>query len=161
MQRKVLVIAVALAIALVACAVMAKTVTVKVKETKVRKDPKFYALVIATVSQGNKLETIEEKDAWLKVGLASGAEGWLHESAVEVKRFDLTGGTGVSSEEATEDEVALAGKGFNEEVEREYRQERPELDYSAVDQLTKVAVSPASMERFLREGRLGEFGGGR
>jgi hypothetical protein len=86
-------------------------------------------------------------------------EGWVHGSAVEEPSFSLTArrtaGTGT-----TADEVALAGKGFNEQVEQQYRQ-TTDLDYTWVDRMAAMKVSEAEMEQFLKQGKLGEFGGGR
>lgn len=56
--------------------------------------------------------------------------------------------------------MALAGKGFNEQVEREYRKQT-DLDYTWVDRMAQITVTEEQMERFLREGKLGEFGGGK
>jgi hypothetical protein len=146
--------------ALIAAGVMAaETLKVTVKTTKLRKSPKFYAPAVTTLNYGDTLQKLDQQGDWIKGLTTSGLEGWVHGSAVEEPSFSLTArrtaGTGT-----TADEVALAGKGFNEQVEQQYRQ-TTDLDYTWVDRMAAMKVSEAEMEQFLKQGKLGEFGGGR
>jgi hypothetical protein len=50
-------------------------------------------------------------------------------------------------------EVALAGKGFNQEVEDAYRNQG-NLNYADVDLVEAITVSEDDLRRFLEEGRL-------
>ena len=45
--------------------------------------------------------------------------GWIHQSALTSKQIVMNSGAAVSSS-ANSQEIALAGKGFNEDVERQY-----------------------------------------
>lgn len=137
----------------------AETLKVTVKTSKLRKSPKFYARSVATVKFGDSLQKLMEQGDWIQATTTAGITGWIHSSAVTKPKFSLTAGRR-AQEETTADEVALAGKGFNEQVEREYRQQT-NLDYTWVDRMAQITVSETEMERFLREGKLGEFGGGK
>ena len=55
---------------------------------------------------------------------------------------------------ASSDEVALAGKGFSQEVETEYKKQNRSLDYAWVDRMLTFKVSDADALRFLQEGGL-------
>jgi uncharacterized protein YgiM (DUF1202 family) len=139
--------------------VAAETLRVRVKSTKLRSSPKFYAGSVASLQFGDSLEKIAAQGDWIQAKTATGTTGWIHSSAVTVPKFSLTAGR-TAQEEATADEVALAGKGFNQQVEEEYRKSS-DLDYTWVDRMAQIQVTEAEMERFFREGKLGEFGGGR
>jgi hypothetical protein len=58
-----------------------------------------------------------------------------------------------TSASASTDELALAGKGFSEEVERSYRAEG-ELDYDSIDKMEESVVSTGELRSFIVEGRL-------
>ena len=139
---------------------LAQTITIKVKETRIRLAPKFYARSIYRTERGDRLKKLGELGGWYKVETPDGEVGWVHSSAVETKKLRLASGEWVETE-ASPDEVALAGKGFNEEVEAEYRRTHRDLDYTWVDKMEKFEIPESEMLDFLREGRLGEYGGGR
>ena len=136
----------------------AQTITIKVKETRVRTSPKFYAKSIHSAKRGDYLERIGEKKGWYEVKIPSGEVGWVHSSAVETKKLKLDSGEWVETE-ASPDEVALAGKGFNKEVETEYRKNHPDLDFTWVDRMEKIDITEEEIVAFLKEGKLGEYGG--
>ncbi|MDR2135213.1 MAG: hypothetical protein LBO76_01210, partial [Treponema sp.] len=65
------------------------------------------------------------------------------------KRIVSAGGIGSASSR----EVAMAGKGFNEEVENVYR-ETSSADFGAVDLVEAARISDEDMLSFISEGRL-------
>lgn len=146
------------AVLLIASLVFAQSITIKVKETRVRSSPKFYARTISRVKSSERLEKIGEHRGWYKVKTTEGQIGWIHSSAVETKKLRLSSGEWVETE-ASPEEVALAGKGFNKEIEAEYRKTHPRLDFTWVDRMEKIEISEEEMEAFLKVGKLGEYGG--
>jgi hypothetical protein len=54
--------------------------------------------------------------------------------------------TGVAS-----GELALAGKGFNAQLEAEFRNKN-QLDFTQVDRMEKITIRSEQMESFLKEG---------
>ena len=127
-------------------------VTVTVEQTKVRKAKAFYSPAVATVRFQDSLEAGPAEDGWLPVTV-SGKQGWLHESAVAAKAGKARAGSWSGTDEATDEEVTLAGKGFNEEVEKAYRSGREDLDFSGVDAMEARTVSDADLLAFLRAGK--------
>jgi len=75
------------------------------------------------------------------------------------KKIVLKPGASDVEETASGSEVAMAGKGFNEEVEKNYRTGNKNLDYDGVDKMEKIVVSQPEIEKFLNEGGLTPEGG--
>lgn len=125
-------------------------VTVVVEQAKVRKAKAFFAAPVATVKYKDTLSAGEPEDGWVPVTV-SGKKGWLHESAVGSKAGKLKGGWD-GADEAGQDEVTLAGKGFNAEVEKAHRA-GDAGDYAAVDAMEKRSLSEAELLAFLRAGK--------
>lgn len=148
---------------LVLCVVLllAQTLTVKVQTTYVRKEPKFYSSPLATLAAGESVTQIGSQDGWFKVRTAKGVEGWIHSQAVQTGKFALAAMDQTLKTSATADEVALAGKGFNKQVEEEYKSRNKGINFDEVDRMLKIRVIPDELRRFLMEGKLAEFGGAR
>ena len=101
-----------------------------------------------------------QQGAWLKVGLPGlKTEGWMHASALTSKKIVLQAGEQAVGQGASSDELALAGKGFNQQVENTFRAQNPNLDFSWIDRMEKIVVSQSEMETFLREGGVTPEGG--
>jgi hypothetical protein len=137
----------------VTTAVAAQTVRVITKENAIRSSCRFFAPVVATVQYNDRLEVLSLEGDWMKVRF-DGVEGCIHKSAVEQQKvtlsdLDLGGGSS-----ATEDEVALAGKGFNPQVEEAYRDENPELRFETVDRIEARTLTEGQHVVFIEEGRL-------
>jgi uncharacterized protein YgiM (DUF1202 family) len=147
-----------LAVLIAAGVMAAETLKVTVKTTKLRKSPKFYSSAVATLNYGDTLQKLDQQGDWIQGLTTAGLQGWVHGSAVEEPSFSLTARR-TQGTATTADEVALAGKGFNEQVEDAY-QKTADLDYTWVNRMEQISIGEDEMERFLREGRLGEFGGG-
>ncbi len=140
---------------------LAETLIVKVQTTYVRKEPKFYSPAVATLKAGESVTQIASQAGWFKVKTTQGIEGWIHSSAVQTKSFTLAALDKSLKTQATTEEVALAGKGFNKQVEDEYKARHKEVSFAEVERMLKIMVNPEELRRFLEEGRLGEFGGAR
>ena len=129
-----------------------KQMSVTVKETQVRATPSYLGRILAVLSYGDRVDVLAEQAGWARVRLPSG-EGWVHLSALSSKRIVLQSGSQNVGTGASSSEVALAGKGFNQEVEDKYRQDN-QLDYTWVDRMGAFTVSPEEVLAFLEEGDL-------
>ena len=130
----------------------ADTMSVQVKKSSLRDRPSFLGKMVGKVTYGQELEVIEKKSTWLKVR-SEDVTGWLHPSALTSKKIYLQSGEKDVSRTAGTGEMALAGKGFNEEVEKEFRKDT-ELNYEAVDQIESYEVSNHDKFYFIRDGGL-------
>jgi len=129
--------------------------SVQIKKGVLRSSPSFMGKIVPDVSYGDRVEEVENKNGWSKVKPeGADASGWIHDSALTQKRIVLSAGQTDVAQAATSDEIALAGKGFNEQVEREMKEKYPQMDYSSIDRMEKVIVSDSQMKQFLEEGRV-------
>jgi hypothetical protein len=138
------------------CAFSAHAATVQVitKKNSLRGDCTFFSRVAASVKEGDALEVVSREGDWLWVKFG-GRKGCIHKSAVEERKVSLGGLLGVFAPGgATEDEVTLAGKGFNPQVEGSYKRKNPELRFSLVDRVEGYGVSDAMLKGFITKGGL-------
>ena len=134
--------------------VTARWMTVQVQTAQLRQTPSFLGKVPASLPYGEQVETLEEKSGWMRVRAATGAEGWTHASALSKKKIILKPGEADLKAAASNDELALAGKGFNASVEKEFRDKHRDVDFGWVDRMQGMKVSPEEIAKFLAEGGL-------
>jgi hypothetical protein len=134
-------------------AIAAETVKVITKENAIRSSCRFFAPVVTKVQYNDKLEVLSQEGDWLRVRF-NGMEGCIHKSAVEQKKVTLSGLKLGEGSSATEDEVSLAGKGFNPEVEEAYQNENPEISFEAVDRIESYSLSEEEQVAFIEKGEL-------
>jgi uncharacterized protein YgiM (DUF1202 family) len=135
-----------------------KQMSVQVKETQVRAAPSFLSKILDRLVYADKVQVISEKNGWAKVALRSGkGQGWINLSALTKKKIVLKAGDNVA-QSASSGEVALAGKGFNQDVENRYREEE-KVDYTWVDRMAKFIVTPEQAAAFLKQGGVAPQGG--
>jgi len=133
-------------------------VSVVVRQTSLRADRQFFAPAVATARFRDQLTVLESGDDWFKVS-HGGKTGWVHRTAITSKPAQESSGlsafTGKSGAgQVPEDEIVLAGKGFNSSVEAEYRKKHPTSNFAAVDRMEKLAVGQNELVAFRRAGEL-------
>ena len=126
--------------------------TVQVREAQLRTTPSFLGKLTGTCAYGTKVTTVATQGDWEKVHTTDGKEGWLHTSALTAKRVNLQVGTPTATAAASGDELALAGKGFNSDVEAEFKRRNSEIDFGWVDRMEKISISSEQMQTFLKDG---------
>jgi hypothetical protein len=131
-----------------------ETLSVQVKEGELRATPSFLGQIVTRVAYGDRVSVIEDRGTWKKVSVRSGKQGWMHTSALTTKRIALKAGQTNVQTGATQNELALAGKGFNEQVEASYRKENRNLDYTWINRMETFKVSPDQMRSFLAQGNV-------
>ncbi len=143
----------AVLLALSAGAALAVPMSVQVRSGKVRATPSQLGAVVATVDYGAVVQADAAQNGWYPVTTAEGKKGWLHESALSKKPIALRAGTTDAATGVSSDEVALAGKGFNEQVEAKLRSEG-KLDYTWVDRMSALKVDANEISQFRTQGHL-------
>jgi len=149
------VLAGALGFAVAAAAPGGKVVTVQVLSAKVTKTPSFLAPTVAKVVRGDQLTSLGEDKDWVNVQTKDGQSGWINKSSVVDKAVALSTKPGGGAGGVSDDEVALAGRGFSPEVEAAYKKDHPNLDYSHVDKIEKLDVDGGALAKFAAEGKIG------
>lgn len=128
-----------------------ETVFVTVKKTSIRRDRQFYAPTVAAAGFRDQLAVLARERDWVRVRF-KGSEGWVHLSAtaataVSVSAKEATGGV-------SQDDVAFASKGFDANIEREYRKGRSTADFAGVDGMERFMVSEKDLADFRQAGNL-------
>lgn len=154
------VIAVAALATAAAVAAAANLMSVQVRKAEVRDTPSFLGNIVATLDYASQVAVAEQSGSWLRVVPKDGKPaGWLHSSALSRKTIVLQAGdaapTGASS-----GEMALAGKGFNADVEAEFKTAHKDIDFSWVDRMGKIKIAPTTLQSFARDGGLTTAQGG-
>ncbi len=132
----------------------AKEMSVQVRDGQLRNRASFLGTVTGTVAYGDRVTVNQAQAGWCEIATATGATGWIHESALTPKRVVLSSGAGDARTGASGEEVALAGKGFSKEVEAEYKKQNLNLDYTWVDWMGQQTVPDAQLVQFLQQGDL-------
>jgi len=124
-------------------------VAVSVREDELRSVPGFLSAIEARVAYGESVTVLALQGGWVRVRVdSSGTEGWLHETSVLPPReMNLEGSTRGDGAASTR-EIALAGRGFSEQVEREY-EEQQALDFGAVNEMEALLVPTSVLGEFL------------
>jgi hypothetical protein len=130
-----------------------KSLSVQVREGQLRSAPSFMGKIVAKPAYGERVVLLQDQGAWKRVATQG--------SALTTKNVVLKAGATNVQTTATGGEIALAGKGFNEEVEKQYKNLNQNLDYAWLDRMERFQVSPEEMQAFLKQGEVvpGEEGG--
>ena len=130
----------------------ADTMSVQVKNGQLRATPSFLGKTITPVAYGDAVTIVQQQGEWYNARSASGAAGWIHQSALTKKKIVLKAGAENVENSASGEELALAGKGFNSDVEADFKNKNKDIDFGPIDRMEKIKVTPQEMEAFLKEG---------
>jgi len=127
------------------------TLYVAVKSVALKSSTGFFASNRGTLNYGDRVTVIRVDGKFVEVRSAanSSVTGWTASANMSARQ--VVAGT---SSTASAREVALAGKGFNQEVEQSYRNQQRNLNYTDVDRVEAITVNEAELKKFLEDGRL-------
>jgi len=134
--------------------------TVQVREGQLRQTPSFLGKIVGRVSYGEQVMVEGEKAGWSQVRLLNGKMGWIHDSALTEEKLVVQAGKGNVGTGASSDELALAGKGFNSDIEAEFKKRNQDIDFTWIDRMEKIVVTPEETIVFFREGGVTPTQGG-
>jgi len=139
-------------IAVFVCTLSSDEVSIQVKKAVMRSKPSFLGKKVGTLNYATRLEVLKEKASWYQVKEGSGIEGWIHKTSTTEKNITLKSGS--QTARVSDDEQAIAGKGFSEDVESEYRKSK-DYNYIWVDKMqNNWNASEDNIKKFIEEGRL-------
>ena len=121
---------------------------VSAKTVDLKSSTGFFASNTGTVSYGAEVTVLQVSGNWAQVRFAS-LTGWMSTANLSAKRIAATG----STSSASASEVAMAGKGFSQEVENTYKTEG-NLNYADVDKTEAITVSQNELYQFVVDGHL-------
>jgi len=124
---------------------------VSVDKTELKNSPSFFGKNLEAIFYGDEVIVLEEKGKWKKVQLSSDSwiEGWINESSLTKKKIVVSD----SRLSVSTEELALAGKGFNADIEAQYKKEG-NLNYQDVDVVEKNMISFENVLDFMIDGKL-------
>lgn len=149
-MRRSVMVAMAGALSLTGVA-LAERMSVQVQDGQVRATPSFLGAVVAKLPYGAAVEAQAPQNGWVQVQTGTGQQGWMSAASLTTKKIVMTAGAGGASG-ASSDELALAGKGFNSDVEKEFKKQNPKVNFAVVDQMAKIKIAPQEMQKFLVDG---------
>lgn len=123
---------------------------VSVRETIVREKPSFLGEVISKLPYGYEVTVMETYGSWSSILLPNDQIGWLHTASISNEKISLSKSSREISNTTSNSEVALAGKGFNREVEELYINQNS-MDYTWIDYMEDLKVDINSLIEFTNE----------
>lgn len=131
---------------------LATSLSIQVEEGQIRGTPSFFGEIVDKVVYGESVELVREQGPWRMVN-SKRKPGWIHQSAVSESKVDLVPGSDIN-EGANGKEIALAGKGFNADVENAYKAGHQQISFVWVDNMEKFTVNNADIDQFIKQGGL-------
>ncbi len=145
----------------------AETLYVKSSKTKLRSSDNVKASVLALLEKGTPVTVIVKSKRFFKVGLQNGQKGWIFKFKLSQKAPAGSGGGGGgfadvlagSQMSANESTSASSIRGLSP-VSENYAKSKgiSTQNIQAVDNMEAYKINSAELEKFLQEGRLGEYG---
>lgn len=148
--------AVAALSAAAAVAATATAMSVQVRKAELRESPSFLARIVSPLAYGDRVTVLSQNGAWMQVS-AGAANGWVHSSALTPKKIVMSATTAQAT--ASSGELALAGKGFNADVEAQFKANHKDIDFMWVDKMEKIRIPVSTLESFASDGKLATQGG--
>jgi uncharacterized protein YgiM (DUF1202 family) len=135
-------------------AAAAEQMSVQVQNAQLRADASFLGKLTASVPYGTRVTILQARGDWRQVQEPAGKTGWLHQSALTKKTISMKAGGQDVATTASGDELALAGKGFNSEIEADFKNKNKDVDFTWIDRMEKYKVTMEEITRFLNEGQV-------
>jgi len=126
------------------------TLYVAVKTVTLKSSTGFFASNRGTLNYGDRVTVLQINGKFAEVRSATNASlsGWTPSANLSARQI-VSGNTATVSAR----ETAMAGKGFNQEVEDSYKKQG-NLNYTDVDRVEAITIGETNLRRFLEEGRL-------
>ena len=146
--------------------VSAQTLYVKKSGTKLQASDSAKSEVLAILSQGTPAKVIKKGKKFYQVS-AGGKKGWIFKFKLSAKAPKQSGGGGGvlgalggrQKIAANESSSGSSIRGLSPMSERHAKSKGiSEQDIQSVKQMEAFRVDPKTMEKFLKDGKLGEYG---
>jgi uncharacterized protein YgiM (DUF1202 family) len=126
------------------------TLFVAIRTVDLKSGTGWFASNRGRLNYGDQVTVLQVSGKFVEVRSTANPSltGWTASANMSTRPV-VAGATGT----ATAREVALAGKGFNQEVEDSFRAQN-DLNFDDVDRVEAITVDMGVLRRFLEEGRL-------
>ena len=104
-----------------------------------------------TLKYGDKVTVVKIDGKFAEIASADdpAKTGWT--STANLSKKQITAGT---TSTASAKEMALAGKGFSQETEKNLKGQKKDLNYADVDKTEAIKVHEKEVKKFLEDGKL-------
>ncbi len=128
-------------------------VSVQVREAAVKASPNYMGATVGTVRYSDRLTILGEQGSWYQI---SAPAGWIPKNAARKGTVKVDSDKRYAGSGVRHDEAALAGKGFNPTVERQFKADHADLAaaFGQVDRVERMTVSNATLRAFAQQGKL-------
>lgn len=128
---------------------------IAVREGALRQSPSPFGAIKKKLPYDTEVTVTKKQEGWVLISAPE--SGWLHGSALSGSKESLRITSGKASRAGTvaDNEVALAGKGFDKNVEAAYRKEHRQLRYDLMDRVERITVPEAEVKKFAEAGGAG------
>ena len=155
-----------LVLLLAAGAAAAGSLWVASRGAKLKEERKALSDTVAALAAGTELAVLGTEGKWYRVAAPSGQESWVYRGKVSdtPPAQETTGSGGLfgavtsSSIEAGAADTSRSIRGLSPETEQYANSAgSPQQNRDALDQLMALNITDAELERFLQDGRIGEY----
>ena len=143
---------------------LAETVYVNAKTAPLKSDKTASSSVIAELKRGDELSVIKKEGNWYQVRTKQGKTGWIYSFKITTKKPEKGAGLleelgrGTGTVTAKEASTSASIRGLSPTSERYAGRANIRAEHIAgVKKMETFRVSQEDVERFLKEGRLGEY----
>ena len=119
---------------------------VSVQTEEIKENATAFSRTLGSLAMGDRVNMTSDDGRWAQISTGT-ISGWVRSSSLTSRRVLPAGASA-----ATAAEIALAGKGFTQELENEYK--RSGLDFSMVDYMETIVITAQELFVFIRDGRL-------
>jgi hypothetical protein len=130
---------------------------VQVAKTRLLEKPSAFSRAKGQLVYRDQVEILEKKGTYYRVQTNKGS-GFVPATSLSVQKPHYS--ASLSKDYVSSEEVAMATKGFNAQVESEYRRQNPNLPFASLDHFEKqttFADPNTQFKNFRKQGQLGEF----
>ncbi len=131
----------------------AKQLSVQVREVQVKGSASYMTATVGTLHYGDAIEVTGEEGSWYQIAQP---HGFIPKNAAGTAKASVDASKNYAAKGVSHDETALAGKGFNPQVESQYKKDNAQLAaaYAQVDRVEAMTVSQPVLSQFIASGKL-------
>lgn len=124
-----------------------KKMYVNVQNASLKSGTSFFAKTLMQLKYGQEVLLINDDNEKWSVIKIDEQEGFINSGSLTKRKIKT------SNFSASADELALAGKGFNEEIENSFKK-NSKVNYVEVDKMENKEVDSENLFEFIKEGNL-------
>lgn len=161
----VVVVSLGMVISVVPAAMGAGKVWVTSEGTKLQADKSASSSTVVKLPVGTELSLLASESSWYQVSTGSGKKGWVYRGKVSTMppKAQQQGGSNLfaalpgSSIQANKADTSRSIRQLSAQDGTSSRQVDPAVYHQALNEVLNMKVTEAEVERFLKEGRIGEY----